>query len=98
MYDGVEVVDGGQVSSKCRRCRCEAGRMVCEQPACDCSDPEVDHDCCKACDQVTQCHHQQLHNVVFRAGEQWLFNCQTCECLVSINPKKYTQKLKHLRR
>ncbi|XP_065334264.1 protein kinase C-binding protein NELL1-like isoform X3 [Cloeon dipterum] len=81
IFNGVEVADGGQVTSKCEKCKCEAGQIVCHRPKCDCFDPKVNHDCCPECDLATQCQHQELHNVYFRAGEQWLYKCQTCECL-----------------
>lgn len=30
------------------------------------------------------CQHQELKNVVFKSGEQWIYQCQTCECLVGV--------------
>lgn len=84
--DGDEAVPPGR---PCERCSCAAGVLSCRGPECDCSGtgghsalwpPRA---CCPQCDPSASCRHQELHHVVFRSGERWIYQCQTCECLVS---------------
>lgn len=39
--------------------------------------------CCPQCDPRAACTHQELRHVIFTSGERWIYQCQTCECLVS---------------
>nr|XP_033332762.1 protein kinase C-binding protein NELL1-like isoform X1 [Megalopta genalis] len=66
----------------CRRCTCKDGVIACRDPVCDCSAPGSRRDkCCPQCDPAASCRHQELHHLVFRSGERWIYQCQTCECL-----------------
>ncbi|KAL0128223.1 hypothetical protein PUN28_003463 [Cardiocondyla obscurior] len=66
----------------CRRCICQDGVITCKDPVCDCSAPESHRNkCCPQCNPAASCRHQELHNLVFRSGERWIYQCQTCECL-----------------
>lgn len=46
--------------------------------------PSAPRACCPQCDPAASCRHQELHHVVFRSGERWIYQCQTCECLVGV--------------
>ncbi|KAK7791795.1 hypothetical protein R5R35_010896 [Gryllus longicercus] len=85
MFDGDEVINGHIVSPKghpCRQCECQDGVISCKEPPCDCSVQGSNKDkCCPQCDPSAACRHQELKNVVFRSGERWIYQCQTCECL-----------------
>ncbi|XP_077261781.1 protein kinase C-binding protein NELL1 isoform X2 [Temnothorax americanus] len=84
-FEGREVNNGDPLvpsGNPCRRCMCENGVITCRDPICDCSVPESRQDkCCPQCDPDASCRHQELHNLVFRSGERWIYQCQTCECL-----------------
>lgn len=81
-----EVVDGGWFAPKeCTNCTCTSGRLVCTRIECDCAnDDHVQSVCCAHCNAQASCAHQELPNVRFRSGQQWIYQCQTCECLVSV--------------
>ncbi|CAH0560230.1 unnamed protein product [Brassicogethes aeneus] len=89
-YGGGEVPDGSSVpptaaldaaTSKCERCTCTKGVMECERRRCDCAQPgAADDECCPQCSARFSCRHQELTEVVLRHGEQWSYQCQTCEC------------------
>lgn len=85
MFEGAEVEHGKSVSpynQPCRRCECEHGVMTCREPTCDCSQRGSENNkCCPQCDPNAVCTHQELRQVVFRSGERWIYQCQTCECL-----------------
>ncbi|XP_034247207.1 protein kinase C-binding protein NELL1-like [Thrips palmi] len=80
--DGDEAVPPGR---PCERCSCSGGVLSCRGPECDCtggqSGPRPPRACCPQCDPSASCRHQELHHVVFRSGERWIYQCQTCECL-----------------
>ncbi|KAG8224795.1 hypothetical protein J437_LFUL002240 [Ladona fulva] len=90
--DGATVSPKG---SPCKRCTCHQGIVTCEEPRCECgplvptstgialSDPVPSSSlrCCPQCDASAACRHQELHHVLFRSGERWIYQCQTCECL-----------------
>ncbi|XP_015593375.1 protein kinase C-binding protein NELL1 isoform X3 [Cephus cinctus] len=84
-FEGREVENGETVApagSPCRRCTCKDGVITCREPICDCSIPSSQRDtCCRQCDPKFSCKHQELHHLVFRSGERWIYQCQTCECL-----------------
>ncbi|XP_069703335.1 protein kinase C-binding protein NELL1-like isoform X3 [Periplaneta americana] len=83
MFEGTEVGNGLTISpagQPCRRCECSSGVISCKDPACDCSG-SVSDKCCPQCDPSAACRHQELKHVVFRSGERWIYQCQTCECL-----------------
>ncbi|XP_063987428.1 protein kinase C-binding protein NELL1-like isoform X5 [Diachasmimorpha longicaudata] len=66
----------------CRQCTCKDGVISCRDPICDCSLPSSRRDkCCPQCDPAASCRHQELHHLIFRSGERWIYQCQTCECL-----------------
>lgn len=93
MYDDLEIPDGGEMSPRnqpCKICSCDRGVISCREKPCNCSEWQdgrgVDRDrdrCCPQCDPKQSCTHQELKHVQFRSGEQWIYRCQTCECLVS---------------
>ncbi|XP_066585384.1 protein kinase C-binding protein NELL1-like isoform X2 [Prorops nasuta] len=84
-FEGREVGNGESVApagNPCRRCTCKDGVVTCREPTCDCSAPGSNRDkCCPQCDPAASCRHQELHHLVFRSGERWIYQCQTCECL-----------------
>lgn len=85
-YEGREVNNGDTFTpaeNACRRCTCQDGVITCKDPICDCSAPDSQSDaCCPQCNPKASCKHQELHHLVFRSGERWIYQCQTCECLV----------------
>lgn len=87
-FEGREVANGETLApsgNPCRRCNCKSGVITCTEPICDCSVATSRKDkCCPQCDPAASCRHQELHHLVFRSGERWIYQCQTCECLVSI--------------
>ncbi|XP_043288867.1 protein kinase C-binding protein NELL1-like isoform X2 [Venturia canescens] len=84
-YEGREVSNGDifvPSGNPCRRCECKDGVVTCREPECDCSAAGSPNDkCCPQCDPTASCRHQELHHLVFRSGERWIYQCQTCECL-----------------
>ncbi|XP_014488740.1 PREDICTED: protein kinase C-binding protein NELL1-like isoform X2 [Dinoponera quadriceps] len=84
-YEGREVNNGDTFTpaeNACMRCTCQDGVITCKDPICDCSAPDSQSDaCCPQCNPKASCKHQELHHLVFRSGERWIYQCQTCECL-----------------
>ncbi|XP_052891533.1 protein kinase C-binding protein NELL1-like [Anopheles moucheti] len=87
MFEDRELRDGDKVSpsnAPCKICTCSKGVISCVEPPCNCSSwrPGVVSElCCPQCDPKQSCQHQELQHVTFRSGEQWIYQCQTCECL-----------------
>ncbi|KFB38252.1 AGAP010335-PA-like protein [Anopheles sinensis] len=87
MFEDRELKDGEKVSpnnAPCKQCTCSKGVVSCVEPSCNCSTwrPGVMSElCCPQCDPKQSCQHQELSHVTFRSGEQWIYQCQTCECL-----------------
>jgi hypothetical protein len=85
MFEGAEVAHGLSLSPQqdpCQSCTCDRGVMKCEKPRCNCSLPgSRQNRCCPQCDERHACKHQELPDVVLMHGEQWSYQCQTCECL-----------------
>lgn len=78
-----------QAGNPCRSCTCKNGVVTCKDPVCDCSAPGSRTDkCCPQCDPAASCRHQDLHYLIFRSGERWIYQCQTCECLVTAPASK----------
>ncbi|XP_018301700.1 protein kinase C-binding protein NELL1 [Mycetomoellerius zeteki] len=84
-FEDREVNNGDTLApsgNPCRRCTCQDGVITCKDPVCDCSAPGSHRDkCCPQCNPAASCRHQELHHLVFRSGERWIYQCQTCECL-----------------
>ncbi|XP_029165658.1 protein kinase C-binding protein NELL1-like [Nylanderia fulva] len=71
-----------QEENSCRTCTCQDGVVTCKDLICDCSAPGSHRNkCCPQCNPAASCRHQELHHLVFRSGERWIYQCQTCECL-----------------
>lgn len=89
MFEKREIPDQGSISPRnqpCTECTCSKGVITCSEPQCDCSNWKKSEDrelCCPQCDPNESCFHQELTHVTFKSGEQWIYQCQTCECLVS---------------
>ncbi|XP_039446548.1 protein kinase C-binding protein NELL1-like isoform X3 [Culex pipiens pallens] len=89
MFEDSEIPDGGQISPRnqpCKVCTCSRGVISCVEPPCNCSRWQERGSgardlCCPQCDPKESCQHQELKHVTFRSGEQWIYQCQTCECL-----------------
>uniref|UniRef100_A0A336MBC7 CSON008848 protein n=1 Tax=Culicoides sonorensis TaxID=179676 RepID=A0A336MBC7_CULSO len=87
MFEDNEIPDGGKVSPRnqpCKVCTCSRGVITCEETPCNCSTWRRGNGrdlCCPQCDPRESCQHQELKHVTFRSGEQWIYQCQTCECL-----------------
>ncbi|XP_031629925.1 protein kinase C-binding protein NELL1-like isoform X2 [Contarinia nasturtii] len=87
MFEDMEIPDGERVSPRnqpCKICTCNKGVISCEEPVCNCSTWKKGNGrdlCCPQCDPRESCLHQELKHIVFRSGEQWIYQCQTCECL-----------------
>ncbi|XP_021913977.1 protein kinase C-binding protein NELL1-like isoform X3 [Zootermopsis nevadensis] len=86
MFESIEVGNGltiSPVGQPCRRCECSSGVISCREPTCDCSvsGGSGSDKCCPQCDPNAACRHQELKHVMFRSGERWIYQCQTCECL-----------------
>ncbi|XP_060856782.1 protein kinase C-binding protein NELL1-like isoform X5 [Metopolophium dirhodum] len=78
-----EVNDGAWFSKDCTNCTCTSGRLRCSRIECDCTNNDhVQSICCAHCNAQASCVHQELTNVRFRSGQQWIYQCQTCECLM----------------
>lgn len=90
MFENNEMSDQSQVRPRnqpCTLCTCSKGVVTCAEPPCDCSKWRKSQDrelCCPQCDPKESCQHQELKHVTFKSGEQWIYQCQTCECLVSV--------------
>lgn len=90
IFEDAEVLDGATVSPRnapCKVCKCSRGVITCEDTPCNCSTWKRGNGrdlCCPQCDPRESCQHQELKHVTFRSGEQWIYQCQQCECLVSI--------------
>ncbi|XP_011162676.1 protein kinase C-binding protein NELL1 isoform X2 [Solenopsis invicta] len=84
-FENREVNNGDTLApsgNPCRTCTCQDGVITCKDPVCDCSKPGSHRDkCCPQCNPAASCRHQELHHLVFRSGERWIYQCQTCECL-----------------
>ncbi|XP_065083965.1 protein kinase C-binding protein NELL1-like isoform X5 [Ochlerotatus camptorhynchus] len=87
MFEDSEIPNGGQISPRnqpCKVCTCSNGVISCLEPPCNCSSWRRGSGrdlCCPQCDPKESCQHQELKHVTFRSGEQWIYQCQTCECL-----------------
>ncbi|XP_020277474.1 protein kinase C-binding protein NELL1-like isoform X2 [Pseudomyrmex gracilis] len=84
-FEDREVNNGESVApanNSCSICTCQDGVISCKDPVCDCSIPGSHmNKCCPQCDPKASCRHQELHHLVFRSKERWIYQCQTCECM-----------------
>lgn len=91
MFEMFEIENGARVSPRnepCSHCTCARGVITCEEIACNCSTWRRGSGrdiCCSQCDPDESCQHQELDNVLIRSGERWIFQCQTCQCMVRNN-------------
>nr|XP_027204344.1 protein kinase C-binding protein NELL2-like [Dermatophagoides pteronyssinus] len=75
------------VSSKdpCTICQCVQGVVSCQLKQCDCSQKNsIDSQCCPEChinSDEKVCYHQENHHRVYKNGERWTYECETCECM-----------------
>lgn len=83
----------------CSTCHCSEGVVTCEAMECNCDDhqmmlmhldgQQLQH-CCPQCSGGSGrsgskvCLHQEDRMKVFTNGERWNYDCQTCECMVSV--------------
>ncbi|KAJ8947183.1 hypothetical protein NQ318_015529 [Aromia moschata] len=90
MFEDTEIPHGVSISPKkdpCETCTCDRGVIKCEKTKvskiiCNCSLPGSDQNpCCPQCNLKHACRHQELPKVILKHGEQWSYQCQTCECL-----------------
>ncbi|XP_055381726.1 protein kinase C-binding protein NELL1-like isoform X2 [Condylostylus longicornis] len=87
IFEDTEIENGASVfprNDPCTNCTCDNGVITCEEIKCNCSAWESTPEktlCCPQCSTNATCQHQELKNVVFRSGEKWIYQCQTCECL-----------------
>jgi hypothetical protein len=94
MFESNEIADQQKITPRnqpCITCTCSKGVITCDEPSCDCSKWRRSDDrdlCCPQCDPNESCQHQELKHVTFKSGEQWIYQCQTCECLVSITQSR----------
>lgn len=89
IVDGLERSDGERwpLSSRqpCVVCECNEGTVECKPKECDCTDPQSDSQCCPNCSRPESvCHHQDNADIIFKNGAKWVYDCQTCQCRVSI--------------
>lgn len=95
MFEGEEISDQSQMKPRnqpCSLCTCSKGVITCSEPPCDCSKWQRKKErelCCPQCDPNESCQHQELKHVTFKSGEQWIYQCQTCECLVCVFSLKF---------
>ncbi|GFY64561.1 protein kinase C-binding protein NELL1 [Trichonephila inaurata madagascariensis] len=81
LYFGEERLSGEiWASETCTKCRCTNGVVSCQPVECDCTKRNVNFDCCPHCDHSSVCQHQDASKS-FHNGDQWIYQCQTCECL-----------------
>lgn len=69
----------------CTMCECNEGVVECKPKTCDCNDPDSDGQCCPQCTNTAKvCHHQENSEIVFTNAQKWVYDCQTCQCRVSL--------------
>lgn len=86
--NGIERLHGESWPSEsdtCRTCQCKEGVTKCEKTQCDCSARHRDLHCCPQCNHDKVCLHQEDRTKVFKSGQRWNYDCQTCECIVSVH-------------
>ncbi len=88
IHNNIEYSDGNEWTSdndSCMKCSCNKGVVTCHKPTCNCKDAQIDLDCCPQCDISSRvCHHQQDPSIKYRTGQTWVYDCQMCECMVSL--------------
>ena len=62
----------------------QSGVATCHRMTCDCEADDVDLACCPRCDESAACPHQEF-SISMQHGETWVYQCQICECLVSLS-------------
>ncbi|KAG1700936.1 Protein kinase C-binding protein NELL2 [Nymphon striatum] len=88
-YEGQERQNGevwDDRTNSCQQCKCKDGIVKCEHMPCNCrysrnvTAMTRQSSCCPNCDNKSQCKHQETPQS-FRNGQQWIYQCQVCECL-----------------
>ena len=90
IINGMERKNGEQwpasLKDPCTICQCVKGVVSCEPKKCDCSQKNsIDSQCCPECHSYSSkkvCYHQENHHLVYKNGERWTYECETCECMV----------------
>lgn len=68
---------------QCTYCQCLDGVVTCKPIQCNCNDDDIDLHCCPECkSNGKMCRHQENKNIFYKNGQQWNYDCQTCECMV----------------
>ncbi|KAH9497372.1 Thrombospondin N-terminal -like domains containing protein, partial [Dermatophagoides farinae] len=89
IINGMERKNGEQwpasLKDPCTICQCVKGVVSCEPKKCDCSQKNsIDSQCCPECHSYSSkkvCYHQENHHLVYKNGERWTYECETCECM-----------------
>ena len=94
LVHGVEREHGQRwspASDPCTTCHCVEGVVHCEARQCDCTKASGgDPLCCPQCRHDKVCLHQENRAMVYRSGQRWNYDCQTCECMVSASESMVT--------
>ena len=92
VLEGEQHSEGATWRDGCNQCRCEGGRVSCQQVECDC---QAGHQpgCCPHCGDTRHCRHQDIPGLTFTAGQRWIHHCMECECLVSLSLSRLSSHL-----
>ena len=92
MYEDQEYLSGEKWldESGCAMCSCQDGVVQCDRVTCgDCEGlrEEEQKKCCPKCSSLSSsvCRHPEEPWKVIPHGQNIIHQCQTCECLVSID-------------
>ena len=78
----------------CEECLCSNGIVTCHKQTCDCGSAHINLDCCPQCDTSDKvCRHQKDSSKIYKTGQNWVYDCQRCECMVSDFNKNFIKSL-----